>query len=146
MGQTAPSASSITSTTIPTMSSSNKYLWQKQVIDFTDTDYSNYLGFKWERELAGMTPVGINGSDSDFNTIGKTGGEKEHTLKVEEIPKHSHKTGISSTTFYSGAIGYDTAQVKVEQTSGLNTASTGGDKPHNNMQPYKVVAYWKRVA
>lgn len=25
-------------------------------IDFTDTDYSNYLGFTWERELVGLTP------------------------------------------------------------------------------------------
>ena len=33
--QTAPSASSITSTSIPTMSETNKYLWQKQVIKYT---------------------------------------------------------------------------------------------------------------
>lgn len=25
-------------------------------IDFTNTDYSNYLGFTWERELVGLTP------------------------------------------------------------------------------------------
>ena len=29
-------------------------------IDFTDTDYSNYLGFTWERELIGMTPMKIS--------------------------------------------------------------------------------------
>ena len=33
--QSAPSASSITSTTIPALSETDKYLWQKEVIDFT---------------------------------------------------------------------------------------------------------------
>ena len=34
--QTAPSAASITSTTIPTLSATNKYLWQKEVIAYTN--------------------------------------------------------------------------------------------------------------
>ena len=40
-------------------------------IDFTDTDYSNYLGCSWERELVGLTPIGYDPNDSDFNQIGK---------------------------------------------------------------------------
>lgn len=35
--QTAPSAQSITSTTIPSLTPTNKYLWQKEVIDFSDS-------------------------------------------------------------------------------------------------------------
>lgn len=35
--QTAPSAASITSTTIPSLDSTNKYLWQKEVITYTLT-------------------------------------------------------------------------------------------------------------
>lgn len=35
--QTPPSASSITSTTMPTLDKTNKYLWQKEVITFTTT-------------------------------------------------------------------------------------------------------------
>ena len=34
--QTAPAASSITSTTIPTLDATNKYLWQKEVITYTN--------------------------------------------------------------------------------------------------------------
>lgn len=34
--QTAPDASKVTSTTMPALSATNKYLWQKEVIDFTD--------------------------------------------------------------------------------------------------------------
>lgn len=59
-------------------------------IDFTDTDYSNYLGFSWKRELIGMTPIGLNVNDNDFNAIGKTGGEKKHTLTLQEMPTHNH--------------------------------------------------------
>ena len=39
--QNAPSASNITSTTIPTLSPTNKYLWQKEVIDFTDSSVAD---------------------------------------------------------------------------------------------------------
>lgn len=39
--QTAPSASSITSTSIPTLSATNKYLWQKEVIDYTDSSVAD---------------------------------------------------------------------------------------------------------
>lgn len=34
--QSQPRASAVTSTTIPTLSATNKYLWQKEVIDYTD--------------------------------------------------------------------------------------------------------------
>ena len=47
---------------------------------FDDGDHSNYLGFTWERTSIGKVPVGIDNSDTDFDAIGKTGGEKEHTL------------------------------------------------------------------
>ena len=39
--QTPPSAASITSTTIPVMDAINKYLWQKEVIDFTDSSVAD---------------------------------------------------------------------------------------------------------
>lgn len=39
--QTAPDASKVTGTTIPTLSETNKYLWQKEVIDFTDSSVAD---------------------------------------------------------------------------------------------------------
>ncbi|MBP3463676.1 MAG: hypothetical protein J6K45_04260 [Clostridia bacterium] len=113
-----------------------------------EMEMSKYYYGTWELTLKERSPIGINPDSTDdrFKTAGNQFGEKEHTLKIEEMPKHSHKTGISGTTFYSGTIGYDTAQVKVEQTSGLNTASTGGDKPHNNIHPVEIVYFYKRVA
>ena len=42
-------------------------------------------------DLRGKVTVGKDSTDTDFNTLGKTGGEKTHTLTVSEMPKHSHK-------------------------------------------------------
>ena len=119
-------------------------------IDFTDTDYSNYLGFTWERELIGMTPIGLDVNDNDFNTIGKTGGEKAHTLTINEMPKHRHG-------FYYGNAGAGSDwEISLNWNSSTGNRTDGGNgqgidysgesKPHNNLQPYQVVAYWKRIA
>ena len=60
------------------------------VIKGDNEDYTNWLGFTWERTAVGKVLVGIDSTDTDFNTIGKTGGEKTHTLTVAEIPTHEH--------------------------------------------------------
>ena len=120
-------------------------------IDFTNTDYSNYLGFTWERELVGLTPVGYDASDEDFDTIGAIGGEKTHTLTIDEMPNHNHILEMRNCS----AIDSDTSQptepyypkgTNWNSSSEWETSFLGNNKPHNNMPPYKVVAYWKRTA
>ena len=119
-------------------------------IDFTNTDFSNYLGFTWERTLVGLTPVGLDTSQTEFNTIGKTGGEKTHVLTIEEMPKHNHNLFASE----GGTVQFPPYSAKSNGDSGASqiggyatiTTYSGGDQPHNNLQPYQVVAYWKRVA
>ena len=49
-----------------------------------------YLGGTWESFGTGKTLVGIDASQTEFNTIEKTGGEKTHTLTTNEIPAHTH--------------------------------------------------------
>lgn len=110
-------------------------------IDFTDTDYSNYLEFTWERELVGMTAVGLDTTQTEFNSVGKIGGEKTHTLTVSEMPKHSHNALI-------GGDGDKYAASFVTNGNNLYyvpTNEAGDNQPHNNLQPYKVVSYWKRI-
>ena len=117
-------------------------------IDFTDTDYSNWLGFSWERELLGLTPIGYNPNDEDFNEIGKTMGEKTHTLTINEMPSHTHNVNLSAgtDTGISRLITSDWSwDTKNQQNSGLINSS-GGGQAHNNIQPSQVVAYWRRVA
>ena len=89
--------------------------------------------------LAGNVPVGYNSADTDFDTVGKTGGEKTHTLTIAEMPSHSHSRNYYSPDWCanggkSGYHGNDTGTKKV-------TGSTGGGQAHNNLQPYAVVKY-----
>lgn len=77
--------------------------------------------------------------------VDDTGGEKEHTLTVEELPAHAH--GFTQYTF-----GVDIESVGVPDPSGVGnprlpetTDDTGGNEPHNNMPPY-VAINWGIVA
>ncbi len=105
---------------------------------------STFMGGTWTRFGNGKVLVGVSENEVEFNTIGKTGGEKTHKLTQAEMPSHSH----SYTS--SGAQNY----VKVEPSSTFGrsadkqatTSTAGGDQPHNNLQPYVTVYYWLRTA
>ena len=120
------------------------------IIKDDTTDYSSYLGFSWEKVFAGVTLVGLDTTQTEFNTIGKTGGEKTHTLTIDEMPKHNHNLFASE----GGAVQFPPYSAKSNGDSGASqiggyatiTTYSGSDQPHNNLQPYQVVAYWKRVA
>lgn len=109
-------------------------------IFYDNNDHSNYLGFTWQRVGAGRTLVGIDTNDSDFNTIGKTGGEKTHLLKISEMPSHHH--GV----YYADTGGQGNVARPTASGTTTATSNTGGDQPHNNLQPYIVVAFWRRTA
>ncbi len=116
----------------------------KVEVFFDALDHSNFLGFTWERIAESKFPVGYNPSDSDYNQIGKTGGEKMHTLTIEEMPSHSHKIKVSgsATGGYAGVLRNNASD---GPTSNFIEAE-GGNKPHENRPPYIVMAFWKRIA
>lgn len=96
----------------------------------TNTNPSTILGFgTWER-LKGIIPLGLDEDDEDLNEIGKTGGEKEHILTSNEIPRG--KKVLSAKGDWIASQDY-----MEYETAGA----------HNNMQPFKVVGYmWVRTA
>lgn len=51
-------------------------------------------------DLRGKVPVGLDASDASFDTLGETGGEKNHTLTSAEMPSHSH--GVSQSPHSHG--------------------------------------------
>lgn len=112
----------------------------------TNTNPSTILGFgTWER-LKGKVCLGLDENDNDLKTIGNTGGEKTHTLTVEEMPSHSHLTRAAAvgtaSSFGDGFVGLTNSY---SQDPNFSTANSGGGKAHNNMQPYQVVGYmWIR--
>lgn len=109
-----------------------------------DTNPSVFFGGTWERIAKGKTLVGVDENDTDFNTSSKTGGEKKHTLTIDEIPSHKHNIN------YGGAgTGVQGAVPGSNNNLGPNPAfiqATGGDKPHNNMQPYYTCYIFVRTA
>lgn len=114
------------------------------IFSTSDENPSTIYGGTWVAWGKGQVPVGVDTSNSDFNTVEKTGGEKEHTLTVDEMPSHKHDFGqqFATTSSLSGAYGY--YMIAGTQTDVIK--NTGGNQPHNNLQPYITCYMWKRTA
>lgn len=119
----------------------------------TNINPSTILGFgTWER-VKGKVLVGLDENDNDFKVIGKTGGEKTHTMTVNELVNHKHtlRTGTPYIGPGSGYWGISVFEGFGESPMlNLNCGETseyGGSQPFNVLQPYKVVGYmWLRTA
>lgn len=117
-------------------------------LSIKNTNPSSLFGGTWEAWGAGRVLVGVDTTQTEFETVGKTGGEKTHTLTVDEMPSHNHAQSLSGTEIEDAGAFYDWS---VEQTrrlySGFDLAtSTGGNQPHNNLQPYITCYMWKRIS
>ena len=113
-------------------------------ITYNNINPGTFLGGTWERFGQGRTLVGEgtgnDGSTSMSFTAANTGGEYKHKLTVHEMPNviwHSNsgnQTGGLKLAFNQGS------------NFGINTLATNFDQPHNNIQPYIVVYFWRRTA
>lgn len=116
---------------------------------FDDLDHSHFLGYTWEMISQGKFPVGLDTSDTDFNTIGKTGGEKTHELTMQELPS-GVVGGDTSNKSWAVAKWDDlssSAYVLTTNDDSYNKYSGGkSGQPHNNVPPYIVMAFWRRIA
>ena len=105
-----------------------------------------HFGGTWEFYGAGRVLV-AKSTDTEFDTIGKTGGEKTHTLSVAEMPSHNHTiSAIAKTEAWEApnfAVDY---QYTSKATTSAYTNNTGGGGAHNNLQPYQVVYRYRRIS
>ena len=85
----------------------------------------------------GNIAVGKDENDTDFNTLGKTGGEKTHTLTVNEMPAHTHTFTGTYYALMSGGGSQEFGPGSSKSTE-VKMKSAGGGQAHNNMQPYVV--------
>lgn len=85
-------------------------------------------------DLQGKIPVGKDENDTDFDTLGNTGGEKEHTLTIQELPSN-----ITQTTSVGNAS--DGYVARGGYTANGNYNFGGENQAHNILQPYIVQNY-----
>lgn len=133
-----------------------------------------YFGDGRVTVAATRTPIDDGSGSTISLDMGTTGGVSKHTLSVDEMPSHNHSPNNVFNKFtgkYSDfvAAGWNTSALD----DGANTTGSrsddnsndelviagsdltlnrmteqtvGGNKPHNNMQPYIVVGRWVRTA
>lgn len=125
----------------------------------------NIYGGTWEEYGKGRTLVGVDSSDSDFSTVEKLGGEKTHTLTIDEMPSHNHvermfldQSGYFEvkpagyayykySTQSSNVIGWTNTQISnINYWRIGDTEDKGGSQAHNILQPYITTYMWKRTA
>lgn len=82
-------------------------------------------------------------SVTEYLSVGSRGGEKTHTLTVDEMPSHRHLIYMT----HDGTTEYWGPEVVRQQSTVQSSVSgyAGGDQPHNNMPPYIAVNAWYRV-
>lgn len=108
------------------------------------------LGYgTWSRFAEGRTLVGFSSSVSNsipewVKTSGSNFGEYTHVLTVDEMPSHTHD--MNFTTGNISGNDRPATQNTSATSSNLKVGITGGGKPHNNVQPSKVVFIWLRTS
>lgn len=90
----------------------------------------------------GRTLVGVDSTQTEFATLGQVGGEKTHTLTVDEMPSHQHELTIDSDEgpYHASGVDWMTGSA-MRHYAGDMISSTGGNQPHNILQPYATVNY-----
>lgn len=124
------------------------------------TNPATLLGFgTWVAFGAGRVMVGLNGSDTLFDTLEETGGSKDaivvshtHTATVTD-PGHSHTQPLTGTAISAVSLDPGAAARAGSTSTGTNTtgitvsnSTTGSSGTNANLQPYITVAMWKRTA
>lgn len=120
-----------------------------RIIETLDPDFNpNTIIGKWEPFGGGRVTVGVDVNNPIMNEAGKTFGENEHTLTIDEMPSHSHAQFVTAKSLQTTGVrvdyNEDGASGAFEQ--GVDTGNTGNGQPHNNMQPSITVYRWIRIS
>lgn len=113
------------------------------IIRDDDTDYSSWLGFTWEKVFTGKVLVGLDTSDSDFSTVGKTGGSKylqshSHTVNSHTHDLNGHTHSIPALSGTAASAGAHTHNVQ----GGANTggSSAGLESYGSNYKNFRIIS------
>ena len=118
-------------------------------------------------DLRGRVPVGLNTSETEFNSLNKRGGAKTHTLTSAQMPSHNHSLSNHRHRILGGNDGNSRMRSGKADTGGSVSSAfhpwfgtgwnavdnvytdyqsgtignTGGGGSHNNIQPYVTLNY-----
>lgn len=119
------------------------------------TDPGTLFGGTWKMMDPGLTLISQGKGTDKFGSFefvaGQTYGERMHQLTVDELARHYHQSGLgwldpnepSNPQLTNRSHGRSDAN---EPNMTWDSGSTGGDKPHNTIQPSKAVYIWLRMA
>ncbi len=99
-------------------------------------------------DLRGRAPLHF----SPTHPEGEVAGAENVTLLQTQLPQHSHAVSVGASNasatasrpvgnVCAGATKYDVAANAGGSLGAVTVANTGGDQPHNNMQPYLAINY-----
>ena len=132
-----------------------------------------HFGGQWEAYGVGRVLAGLDASQTEFGTVGKTGGAKTHKLVEAELPVISGRIHSGEGAYGATGGGYG----NIRSCTGVFTGSAqsqyrlgtlakqqwvmagnspelsyqyanlkfGGNQAHNNLQPYITVYRYRRI-
>lgn len=110
--------------------------------------YGTWVRFAEGRTLVGYSSTTANGEQ--YRIMGNQFGANTHQLSLSEMPSHDHRKKDygsinDSGDRLGGTMHYGDPGTGLFQGD-YSSGYSGGNQPHNNIQPSIVVAYWLRTA
>ena len=100
--------------------------------------------------IKGKVIAGYNSAETEFDTLGETGGEKTHLLTGAESGTsahyHQYRYGGSAGGDGSGIAYSSTSGTQVNETAIRKTSEANATTAHNNLQPYITLHYIIKVS
>lgn len=112
------------------------------------TNPATLYGFGTWSAIAGKVIVGIDGTQTEFDTLNETGGEKSVTLTAAQsgLPAHSHNVAIYNRDG-PGTVASESDGTSFRGYEGTTANSAANaSEAHTNLQPYIVKYIWERTA
>lgn len=110
----------------------------------SETNPNILLGFgTWEQIAQGKTLIGVDTEDTDFSTVGKTGGSKTKTLGLEHMPQNLYVDAETTNGTNNKWIG------ETQLSNWCNRINwyrnDAAQESVSIVQPYITVYIWKRT-
>ena len=106
----------------------------------TPAQVGSAIGGTWETYGKGQTLVGVDTSQTEFNTVSKTGGAKSvsTTLKEANLPAHTHDISHTHTT--SSKVVSGSTESGITSTEGWLYYAGDGDTQDSVISTYDIVS------